>query len=113
MAPATSTPHAFTAMRNFGGTVLFALSSGNRSRQVSSLGLGTLSLGESSQTPVPSRAAKPKVADSPVAVAGLSGGSPPPSTPRHRTPAFRPGESPSSSDQELLGGGGSETGDVS
>ncbi|RXK35152.1 hypothetical protein M231_07600 [Tremella mesenterica] len=86
-------------MRNFGGIVSSALSFGDRSRQVSSLGLSTLSLEE------PSHATAPPWAASPVAIAGPSGGSPPPSTPRRRTPAFRPGESPSSSDQESLGAG--------
>ncbi|EIW73600.1 hypothetical protein TREMEDRAFT_59775 [Tremella mesenterica DSM 1558] len=111
MAPSTPTPSPFAAMRNFGGMVSSALSFGDRSRQVSSLGLGTLSLGEPSGAASPPRSASPSagspspVSGSPVPVTGSPGGPPPAATPRRRTPAFRPGESPSSSDQDSLSGG--------
>ncbi|RXK41368.1 hypothetical protein M231_01273 [Tremella mesenterica] len=127
MAPSTPTPSPFAAMRNFGGMVSSALSFGDRSRQVSSLGLGTLSLGEPSGAASPPRSASPLAgpsagspsaspppgslsasppAGSPSASppAGSPAASPPAATPRRRTPAFRPGESPSSSDQEPLSG---------
>ncbi|RXK37681.1 hypothetical protein M231_05014 [Tremella mesenterica] len=97
MAPSTPTPNSFAAMRNFGGMVSSALSFGDRSRQVSSLGLGTLSLGEPSGAASPPRSASPSPG-SPSPVSGPPG-------PRRRTPAFRPGESPSSSDQDPLSGG--------
>ncbi|EIW66134.1 hypothetical protein TREMEDRAFT_65727 [Tremella mesenterica DSM 1558] len=111
MAPSTPTPSPFAAMRNFGGMVSSALSFGDRSRQVSSLGLGTLSLGEPSGAASPPRSASPSagspspVSGSPVPVTGSPGGPPPAATPRRKTPAFRPGESPSSSDQDSLSGG--------
>ncbi|EIW73440.1 hypothetical protein TREMEDRAFT_59607 [Tremella mesenterica DSM 1558] len=82
MAPSTPTPNSFAAMRNFGGMVSSALSFGDRSRQVSSLGLGTLSLGEPSGAASPPRSASPSPG-SPSPVSGPPG-------PRRRTPAFRP-----------------------
>ncbi|EIW70837.1 hypothetical protein TREMEDRAFT_61345 [Tremella mesenterica DSM 1558] len=96
MAPSTPTPSPFAAMRNFGGMVSSALSFGDRSRQVSSLGLGTLSLGEPSGAASPPRSASPPagspspVSGSRVPVTGSPGGPPPAATPRRRTPAFRP-----------------------
>ncbi|RXK35266.1 hypothetical protein M231_07491 [Tremella mesenterica] len=83
MAPSTPTPNSFAAMRNFGGMVSSALSFGDRSRQVSSLGLGTLSLGEPSGAASPPRSASP----SPGSPSPASG----PPGPRRRKPAFRPG----------------------
>ncbi|EIW70540.1 hypothetical protein TREMEDRAFT_61046 [Tremella mesenterica DSM 1558] len=140
MAPPTPTSNPFTAMRNFGGMVSSALSLGDRSRQVSSLGLGALSLGEPSGDVPPPRSASPPAgppAGSPSASpppgsrsasppagsrsasppagsrsasppAGSRSASPPAATPRRMTPAFRRGESPSSSDQEPLSGSESD-----
>ncbi|EIW73012.1 hypothetical protein TREMEDRAFT_59175 [Tremella mesenterica DSM 1558] len=109
MAPPTPTSNPFAAMRNFGGMVSSALSFGDRSRQVSSLGLGTLSLGEPSAAASPPRSASPP-AGSPSASPppGSPSASPPAASPRRRTPAFRPGESPSSSDEESLSGSESD-----
>ncbi|EIW65538.1 hypothetical protein TREMEDRAFT_66450 [Tremella mesenterica DSM 1558] len=99
MAPPTPTPNTFAAMRNFGGMVSSALSFGDGSRQVSSLGLGTPSMREPSGTASPPCSASPvaaspvaasPVASSPVAIAGPPGGYPPFSIPRRRTPTFRP-----------------------
>ncbi|EIW70488.1 hypothetical protein TREMEDRAFT_60993 [Tremella mesenterica DSM 1558] len=95
MAPPTPTSNPFAAMRNFGGMVSSALSFGDRSRQVSSLGLGTLSLGEPSGDVPPPRSASPPVgppAGSPSASPppGSRSASPPAASPRRRTPAFRP-----------------------
>ncbi|EIW70945.1 hypothetical protein TREMEDRAFT_61461 [Tremella mesenterica DSM 1558] len=109
MAPPTPTSNPFAAMRNFGGMVSSALSFGDRSRQVSSLGLGTLSLGEPSGAASPPRSASPPASPpagsparspsasppppgspsaSPPAVSPSA--SPPAASPRRRTPAFRP-----------------------
>ncbi|EIW66174.1 hypothetical protein TREMEDRAFT_65776 [Tremella mesenterica DSM 1558] len=95
MAPSTPTSNPFAAMRNFGGMVSSALSFGDRSRQVSSLGLGTLSLGEPSGDVPPPRSASPPAgppAGSPSASPppGSRSASPPAASPRRRTPAFRP-----------------------
>ncbi|EIW69785.1 hypothetical protein TREMEDRAFT_61554 [Tremella mesenterica DSM 1558] len=95
MAPPTPTSNPFAAMRNFGGMVSSALSFGDRSRQVSSLGLGTLSLGEPSGDVPPPRSASPPAgppAGSPSASPppGPRSASPPAASPRRRTPAFRP-----------------------
>ncbi|EIW67871.1 hypothetical protein TREMEDRAFT_63764 [Tremella mesenterica DSM 1558] len=95
MAPPTPTSNPFAAMRNFGGMVSSALSFGDRSRQVSSLGLGTLSLGEPSGDVPPPRSASPPAGPpvgSPSASPppGSRSASPPAASPRRRTPAFRP-----------------------
>ncbi|EIW72582.1 hypothetical protein TREMEDRAFT_58751 [Tremella mesenterica DSM 1558] len=95
MAPPTPTSNPFAAMRNFGGMVSSALSFGDRSRQVSSLGLGTLSLGEPSGDVPPPRSASPPVGPpagsrSASPPPGSRSASPPAASPRRRTPAFRP-----------------------
>ncbi|EIW70137.1 hypothetical protein TREMEDRAFT_61897 [Tremella mesenterica DSM 1558] len=122
MAPSTPTTNPFAAMRNFGGMMSSALSFGDRSRQVSSLGLGTLSLGEPSGAASPPRSASPPAAspaaspragslspESEPSVVETGPPGPPATSPRRRTPAFRPGESPSSSDLDVSGS--SESGD--
>ncbi|EIW66379.1 hypothetical protein TREMEDRAFT_65662 [Tremella mesenterica DSM 1558] len=90
MAPPTPTSNPFAAMRNFGGVVSSALSFGDRSRQVSSLGLGTLSLGEPSGAASPPRSASPPASPPAGSPARSPSASPPAASPRRRTPAFRP-----------------------
>ncbi|EIW65691.1 hypothetical protein TREMEDRAFT_66288 [Tremella mesenterica DSM 1558] len=95
MAPPTPTSNPFAAMRNFGGMVSSALSFGDRSRQVSSLGLGTLSLGEPSGAASPPRSASPPAsppAGSPARSPSAS--PPPPGSPSASPPAVSPSASP-------------------